>query len=1106
MRVSLTGKRSSSSRLKVGDRVTSVLATSCPADERESVVDRLQEMQPLFDQIALVIQHAYLYEKTVRNAARIEERQRLVQAMHEIGRSILSTSDIEEALDSLVLQVAQTGLFRSLTVALVDGDRQEATVVRQLWRRGYSLGDQQAEESFERTHLTTPLEESGIIGDVARSGETEIIQGWDDRYDIEATTAGDLRERQNYADKVAYFIPVKQDGRVLAVLATASSIADRQITEERIDAMDPLLDQVAVAIAHFNLVDQLSGEAKRLDTIVELQERENIALLEVNQLVQDVSNVEDLEKVIRGIVVILRNLGINFAGMTIQHVLDTETGLVESHHLRPDDIYRQWRRPVARTINEWRADRVLYWPDVVADSEGLEPGYYETAYRGYNLKVRSLITVPYAHGTITLRSTQIDAFTEDDRNLLRKIGNVLSVGVSRLHDLEALEQKRAEQEALVAISHSVLEMRRPQDVESVLGTFAGRLRGCNVRFDVLSYRLLRDEQKRTVESYEIGADLMFEHRVHPAPAVWDRWKQGEIRYNGQDDRDACGIYVRSTLHIPTGQGLITLLSSESSCYEVEIQKRIQRLSEPLSLGFARLDDLEQAERRTNEITTQGARVREEKEFSENLIASLREGFCILSPEGTLVEVNPALCQMTGFLREELIGSELPHPFWPSGQARRMRVLMLRAARGDLQDYEVSFLRKGGSSFPVVVSPAITQGTEHQAGAYFATIRDVSEQKQIQAERIQSQRLRVIGELSAGVSHNLNNILTSILGPAQLLEMKTQDPNLLKDIETIQVSATRAADLVKKLSWTTADRRQELGPVDLKMSIEQAIDASSPKWRDEVQARGSRVEIYTNLADTAPIRGTRAGLHDTLLNLIFNAVDAMPDGGQITIETEVDSKTVSLRVSDSGLGMSEATRIRVFEPFFTTKMDVGSGLGLSTLFGTIRGWGGSATVKSRPGDGAEFRLLFVPWDQLVPIAPPHDPPDPVRRSTGRILIVDDDLFVREFLLAALRPHHEVVVEEDANKGLSAFDKNTFDVAILDLGMPEITGDALARSIREKDKDIALIMITGWDLDKDDPRRKVFDFFLMKPFDSIGQIEKAIDEAIKLNQTRYKTDQP
>ena len=154
-------------------------------------------------------------------------------------------------------------------------------------------------------------------------------------------------------------------------------------------------------------------------------------------------------------------------------------------------------------------------------------------------------------------------------------------------------------------------------------------------------------------------------------------------------------------------------------------------------------------------------------------------------------------------------------------------------------YEVSFLRKDGSSFPVVVSPAITQGTEHQAGAYFATIRDVSEQKQIQAERIQSQRLRVIGELSAGVSHNLNNILTSILGPAQLLEIKTRDPNLLKDIETIQVSATRAADLVKKLSWTTADRRQELGPVDLKMSIEQAIDASSPKWRDEVQARGSR---------------------------------------------------------------------------------------------------------------------------------------------------------------------------------------------------------------------------------------------------------------------------
>jgi len=171
-----------------------------------------------------------------------------------------------------------------------------------------------------------------------------------------------------------------------------------------------------------------------------------------------------------------------------------------------------------------------------------------------------------------------------------------------------------------------------------------------------------------------------------------------------------------------------LLSTERAAFDGSIQSLVRRLGEPLSLGFARLGDLERAELRATEIEIQEARVREEKDFSENLVASLREGFCILSPKGTIVEVNPAFCVMTGFAREELIGSEAPHPFWPSDRARRMRTFMLRAARGDLRDYDVTFQRKDGSTSPAVVSPAVPQGTEHQLGAYFATIRDTSRNK------------------------------------------------------------------------------------------------------------------------------------------------------------------------------------------------------------------------------------------------------------------------------------------------------------------------------------------------------------------------------------------
>lgn len=362
---------------------------------------------------------------------------------------------------------------------------------------------------------------------------------------------------------------------------------------------------------------------------------------------------------------------------------------------------------------------------------------------------------------------------------------------------------------------------------------------------------------------------------------------------------------------------------------------------------------------------------------------------------------------------------------------------------------------------------------------------------------------MIGELSAGGSHNLNNILTSVLGPAQLLEMKTDDPNLLKDIHTIQISATRAADLVRRLSWTTVDRRQELEPVDLELTIGQAIEAASPKWRDEMEARGCRVEIHTRLDQTPEIRGTRAGLHDMLLNLIFNAVDAMPDGGQLKIETSFNGEYVCLSVADNGTGMSEATRSHVFEPFFTTKMDVGSGLGLSTLFGTLRGWGGSVDVQSKLGEGSEFQLRFSPCDGFIPETSSNDTPQ-ARNVRGRVLVVDDDLFVREFLLAALRPVHNVQIVEDAKKGLARLDTEEFDVAILDLGIPGLTGDALARSIRERDRNVSLVLITGWDLDRNDPRREPFDLLLKKPFDSIHQIKQTIAEAILLRNQRAQSE--
>lgn len=1083
--------------------VVAVLATGSTGGEKANTLHSIEAMEPLLDQFAIALEQTRLIGELRSTAQGLEQTNRILTASQDIGRDVLAASTLDEIVEKLMISVGKAGLFRSLSFALVDHERQVIRLLRTMMRKGDGQDFEVRIPPEGDPTRALPFSSRDVMSEVVRTGQPITIEGWDDRF-VNAASGAPLLDPAKYEDKVSYFLPVTSAGRVTAVLATASTIADRPSIEQRLRTMQPLFGQLAVAIDHVQLIEGLSGEAERLDTLVTSRERENLTLLRISQLVQEMSSVDELETVIRGISRALDELGFDFVGFTIHRVLEDAANQVESYHLKPNGEFGVQTRSLPEMVKEWRDRKVLYWPDVEACPGNLGPEYFGRAYRVFGIKVASILTVPYRHGTMTLRSTTKDAFSEEQQALFERVGSVLSVGISRLNDLEQLEAGNTEQEMIIAISRSVLGMRRSEDVESVLRTYGEQLRRSGVQFDVLTYNILQRAEDHSVLAYRIRHDGAFSSFLRSAPTVWERWRSGESIYKPRMNRHTRGIHVRSSLHIPNVGGVIVLHSGKPDAFPEVDRQRIDRLTEPLSLGFARLSDLQESESRAAELSKQEALVREEKEFSEGLIASMREGLCVLSPEGTILDVNPALCEMTGFSREELIGSEPPHPFWPAEQTRRMRALMLRVARGQVRDYDLSLIRKDGSRFPAIVAPSRTKETESRGVAYFATIRDISEQREIQAERIHSQRLRVIGELSAGVSHNLNNILTSILGPAQLLEMKTDDPNLLKDIETIRFSATRAADLVKRLSWTTADRREDLGAVDLKTTVEQVIRASRPKWRDEAEVQGARIDVVSTLVDTPPIRGTQAGLHDMLLNLIFNAVDAMPEGGKITITTDVDGGDIVLVVRDTGIGMSEQTKNRVFEPFFTTKMDVGSGLGLSTLFGTLRGWGGSVAVTSTPGRGAEFVLRFKPWlnqgssGNTASAAPASDVLE------GSVLIVDDDPFVGEFLATALARTHRTTHEIKAPKSIEVFESDAFDVAILDLGMPDMTGDVVARKFRKIDPAVALIGITGWELDPDDPRREPFDYFLKKPFDSIRDIEETVQEAIRLSTAKRARD--
>ena len=387
-----------------------------------------------------------------------------------------------------------------------------------------------------------------------------------------------------------------------------------------------------------------------------------------------------------------------------------------------------------------------------------------------------------------------------------------------------------------------------------------------------------------------------------------------------------------------------------------------------------------------------------------------------------------------------------------------------------------------------------------ARLYAEAQREMAERRRMEQELVRTQRLRAAGELSAGVSHNLNNILTSVLGPAQLLTRKTDDPEILREAEDIITAARRARDLVHRLHLSVrGEEEDQLQAVAVADVIREVVQVTRPRWKDEPQSRGTTIEVVLELEETSAIRGTSSRLHDIVTNLLLNAVDAMPDGGTITIRTQVVDEGVQLVFSDTGTGMDEDTRSRVFEPFFTTKMDVGSGLGLSTVHGTVTRWGGRIDVESAPGEGTTFTLVLPVWGEPEAREAGADTAaGPVR--SGRVLIVEDDEDVATLLVRLLSETHSVEWVSGGRQALERLVAGRYDAVLVDLGMAGMAGDEVARRLRQVDAVVATVLITGWELGPADPRREAFDYQLQKPFDDLDEVGRVVAEAIGLHDAR------
>lgn len=374
---------------------------------------------------------------------------------------------------------------------------------------------------------------------------------------------------------------------------------------------------------------------------------------------------------------------------------------------------------------------------------------------------------------------------------------------------------------------------------------------------------------------------------------------------------------------------------------------------------------------------------------------------------------------------------------------------------------------------------------------------IAEQERIREQFSQMEKLSALGELASGVAHDFNNTLAGILGRAQLI-LRTNDPEKIsRGLNLIIKTAEDGAKTVKRIQDFARQRRDhDFEPVSIDQILFDVSEVTRPRWKDRAEASNVQISLDLQIRSKARVMGDESELREVLVNMVFNAVDAMPEGGQLTLAAEDLEDSVVISVGDTGTGMAPEVKSRIFDPFFTTKGKAGMGLGLAVSFGIIRRHEGSVEVESQVGVGTKFKIslpkAIVGEDSVLsePEVAKHLPEKQSMNAARtfdhnqpKILVVDDEEAVRELLRDLLESEgFRVYMAPGSREALSLFEMNQFDGIFTDVGMPGMSGWELAHAIRQRNETIPIAVITGWGeaVGSDEQKEARVDWVITKPF--------------------------
>jgi len=487
-------------------------------------------------------------------------------------------------------------------------------------------------------------------------------------------------------------------------------------------------------------------------------------------------------------------------------------------------------------------------------------------------------------------------------------------------------------------------------------------------------------------------------------------------------------------------------------------------------------------------------LRESEELFRGIVENMVEGFYRTTPEGKILVVNPQFAQMLGYDTPDKLEGNYLSDFNHFEKYDRDDFISRIHNRGLVRNYQNTWINRDGVEMTVKENAHAVYNRDGEILYFDGTVEDITEQKALEQQLIQAQKVEALGEVAGGIAHDFNNVLATIGGAVQMIQLQSENDKISKYLDMMDEAMTRGESITERLLTFTRSTAPQVEPISLQSFLYDLKELIQPTLPITI-----RMEIGEYSGQDL-VAAEKTQLQQVLMNMCINASHAMNSGGVITlalrkasdkeVRTHVptpDTDYLCITVSDTGQGMPESVRQRIFEPFFTTKeLGQGTGLGLAIAHKIIQNHNGWIDVDSDPGKGTTFTIGLPATDEIIQSTIPEKTLHDFTAGGEHIFIIEDESPIRDVLQDTFESvGFTVSVAGNGQEGIDRVNamENSVDVLVTDLGLPDMSGEEAAALIRKRRPDIPLIAITGY-VDEEKYQMlhdKGFRAILKKPFD-------------------------